>query len=189
MPPKLRSSGSPFTAHDLETLKARLARVGSLAGLFKDRVTGGRWRGRRQRVRAVVYRRMRHPREAGLALAELGDVCVRIMTALAVSRRAAGMGACSTSGSCPGSTRDRRSGTETPTGSSSVCPIRGTRICLSGGTSSMHEGLKTGKGSIRSSSFHRPCSIHKRSTNDGRAQHLRRRFTVQTESDRLLGGG
>ena len=77
--------GSPFTAHYLETLKAHLARVGSPAGLFEDRVTGGRWRGRRRRVRAVVYRRMRHPREAALPLAELNDVCVRIMTALAAA--------------------------------------------------------------------------------------------------------
>jgi hypothetical protein len=53
----------------------------------------------------------------------------------------------------------------------------------------MHEGLKTGEGSIRSSSFHRPYSIHDRSTNDGRAKRLRRHFTDQTESDRLLGGG
>ena len=36
-------------------------------------------------MRAVVYRRMRHPREAALPLAELNDVCVRITTALSAA--------------------------------------------------------------------------------------------------------
>ncbi|MDQ3775410.1 MAG: hypothetical protein M3461_14200, partial [Pseudomonadota bacterium] len=41
------------------------------------------------------------------------------------------------------------------------------------------EGLKTRVGSIRSSSFHHPSSIHDHPTHDGRVQHLRLRFTVQ----------
>ncbi len=52
--------GSPFTAYYLENLKAHLVRVGSPAGLFEDRVTGGRGR----RGRTMIYRGMRHPKEA-----------------------------------------------------------------------------------------------------------------------------
>jgi len=71
---------TPFTRHYFETLEAHLNRVGAPGGLFEDRITGGIWRGRRRRVRAVIYRRTRH--DGSLPLAELGDVCVRLATAL-----------------------------------------------------------------------------------------------------------
>jgi len=79
---------TPFTRQYFETLEAHLARVTAPAGLFEDRITGGRWRGRRRRVRAVLYRRARSARERAFSLAELGDVCVRLTTALT----AAGVG-------------------------------------------------------------------------------------------------
>jgi F pilus assembly protein of type IV secretion system len=80
--------GTPFTQHYITTLDTHLTRITAPAGLFEDRITGGRWRGRRRRVRAVLYRRTRHAREGSLPLAELSDVSVRLTTALA----AAGVG-------------------------------------------------------------------------------------------------
>lgn len=73
---------TPFTQHHLQTLEAHLARITAPAGLFEDRVTSGRWRGRKRRVRVVLYRRARHAREGSLPLAELNDVAVRLATAL-----------------------------------------------------------------------------------------------------------
>ena len=76
---------TPFTQHYITTLDRHLTRITAPAGLFEDRITGGRWRGRRRRVRAVLYRRTRHAREGSLPLAELSDISVRLMTALATA--------------------------------------------------------------------------------------------------------
>ncbi|MCI0462490.1 MAG: helix-hairpin-helix domain-containing protein, partial [Gemmataceae bacterium] len=44
----------------MEQHRVGLAVLGAPGGLFEDRITGGIWRGRRRRVRAVIYRRTRH---------------------------------------------------------------------------------------------------------------------------------
>ncbi len=76
-----RLAATPFSEHYLQTLEAHLTRVTAPEGLFEDRITGGgRWRGRRRRVWACLYRRARPG--GSLALAELNDVSVRLTTAL-----------------------------------------------------------------------------------------------------------
>ncbi|MGH8653135.1 MAG: TraC family protein, partial [Gammaproteobacteria bacterium] len=75
-----RLAATPFSKHYLQTLETHLTRVTAPEGLFEDRITGGgRWRGRKRRVRACLYRRAR---PGSLALAELNDVSVRLTTAL-----------------------------------------------------------------------------------------------------------
>jgi conjugative transfer ATPase len=84
-------ANSAFTQHYLTTLGQHLDRVFRPQGLFEDSaVTGGRWRGRVRRVRAVIYRRGAEPRPARGAVGtspvnELNDVCTRLTTALAAA--------------------------------------------------------------------------------------------------------
>jgi hypothetical protein len=82
---------SAFTQHYLDTLGRHLDRVCRPEGLFEDNaVTGGRWRGRVRRVRAVIYRRgAEHRHASGIVgaspVGELNDVCTRLTTALAAA--------------------------------------------------------------------------------------------------------
>ena len=51
---------STFTRHYQAAVAAHLARISRPGGLFEDAaVTGTRWRGQTQRVRAVLYRRLK----------------------------------------------------------------------------------------------------------------------------------
>ena len=81
--PDASLQASAFTQHHRATMAAHLARIGRPGGVFDDRaVTGGAWRARQRRVRAVLYRRRSSRPADGLPEGELNDVVARWTAAL-----------------------------------------------------------------------------------------------------------
>ena len=76
---------SSFTRHQQAEMAAHLSRISQPGGLFEDTaVTGGHWRARQRRVRAVLYRRRSSSQLHGDdAETELNDVAARWMASLA----------------------------------------------------------------------------------------------------------
>jgi conjugative transfer ATPase len=80
---------TPFAARWRELLAAHLEDIARPEGLFADRVGGGRWRGRRRRVRATLSRFYPQPYPGPLSPeAEINDVAARFAAGL----EAAGLG-------------------------------------------------------------------------------------------------
>ena len=89
MAPAVRDS--TFTQHYLAMLERHLARLGDPAGVFDDPITGGPWRARRRRVRAVIYR----PRLGRWSLKKFHDAVAeleQVRTAVEDGLRVAGIG-------------------------------------------------------------------------------------------------
>ena len=78
---------SRFTQHQQSVMVEHLASISRPGGLFEDTaVTGGPWRAKERRVRAVLYRRLTASRQQNTdAESELNDVAARWMAALASS--------------------------------------------------------------------------------------------------------
>jgi len=70
---------TPYTQDYLRRMRAHLANVSRVEGLFVDtEVSGIRFRGQRRRIRATVYRRTQHLDRDGIGPAEqLRNVCER----------------------------------------------------------------------------------------------------------------
>lgn len=82
--PDEAAQGSTYTQHHQTVMAAHLDRVSRPGGLFNDTsVTGGPWRARERRVRAVLYRRRSSQLPAETVEAELNDVAARWTASLA----------------------------------------------------------------------------------------------------------
>lgn len=91
-----RAANTPYTEHFLEVMDEHLRQVGQPNGLFHDEtVTGGRWQGKRRKVRMCLYRyfpesyKFDYDRE----VRELGRIRKRLltqMTGVGVKARLAG---------------------------------------------------------------------------------------------------
>ena len=78
-----RAVGTPYTKHFLNVMDEHLRQVGQPNGLFHDEVvTGGRWQGKRRKVRMCLYRYFpeNYKSDYDRDVRELGRIRKRLMT-------------------------------------------------------------------------------------------------------------